>query len=189
MYFSVYSNCTTKWILISVLVFFLLSMIQWLMKCARIIIQYLSTETGLMFCLLSERPDGESHRNLSRDQLHYRRTDLTRWKMLQCLQRYLFLLTLLSAVVVVWIVLLHWTYMHQTPTTARNEHYRSLPDADSGCASAITTFPSLYTPYECFLAGVPIRADWSVCYKAPAMPICLNPAALAGRYYRVNSHW
>lgn len=64
----------------------------------------------------------------------------------------------------------------------------SLPVADSGRASAIILFLSLSTGYECFLAGIPIRADWSVCYRAPAMPICLNPAALAGRYYRVNSH-
>lgn len=64
----------------------------------------------------------------------------------------------------------------------------TLPDADSGSIPAATRFLSLSTWYEFFLAGIAIRADWSVCFRAPAMPICLYPAALARRYYGVNSH-
>lgn len=39
-----------------------------------------------------------------------------------------------------------------------------------------------------FWAEITIRTDWFVFHIAPAMPICPNPAALARRCYRVNSH-
>lgn len=50
----------------------------------------------VMFCfrpVLPERPDGESHGNLPRAQLHRRRADLTGRQVLQCVQRFVFLLS------------------------------------------------------------------------------------------------
>lgn len=81
-----------------------------------------------------------------------------------------------------------WTCTDQSPDTVRSKQSQS-----AGCLFRLWFCNNSFSPpsikYECFLAEIPIRADWSVCYRAPAMPICLNPAALAGRYYRVNSHW
>ncbi len=81
-----------------------------------------------------------------------------------------------------------WMCTHQSPATARSKHTQSARcwfslHLSNNCVS----LP--FHRYECFLAGIPIRADWSVCYWRPAMPNCLNPADLAGRYYSVNSHW
>lgn len=55
-----------------------------------------------------------------------------------------------------------------------------------GQTSAIILF--FFTSNDFFLAEIPIRGDWFVFHRAPAMPICLNPAALARKCYRVNSH-
>lgn len=68
--------------------------------------------------VLTERPDGEDHRNVSGAQLHRQWTDITRWQMLQCLPRYVFPLTALFSVV--WITL--WTHTQQSPATARSKH-------------------------------------------------------------------